>query len=155
MTVSLPQAQLLLPSSLLGEDNIYSIYIMLHCTVTFVFMGVGEYRCASPSIATCLNPLPPVNGYIRDYTSIVKGSVVTFYCNEGLAPEGRMNATCGSNGSWTPNPAEVVCTELPPKGKCQFLCSVAYFNRGSQTSFNNLCGARTGVRELSSSLRQA
>ena len=87
----------------------------------------SNYGCASFSLAACLNPLPPVNGYIRDYTSNVEGSVVTFYCNEGLAPEGQLNATCDSNGNWTPNPAEVVCTELPPKGKCDaVLCSIAY-----------------------------
>ena len=78
----------------------------------------SNYCCASPSLAACPNPLPPVNGYIGDYTSNAEGSVVTFYCNEGLAPEGQMNATCDSNGSWTPNPDKVVCTELPPKDKC-------------------------------------
>ena len=65
------------------------------------------------SVATCLDPTPPMKGSIGGYTSTVEGSVVAFYCNEGLIPLGQMNTTCASNGSWTPNPAELICSEPP------------------------------------------
>jgi len=41
--------------------------------------------------------------------SNVEGSVIVYFCDEGLSPEGKMNATCFSNGSWIPNPAELLC----------------------------------------------
>ena len=66
------------------------------------------------SVATCHDLLPPMNGSIGHYISTVEGSVVVFYCNEGLIPAGQMNTTCASNGSWTPNPAELICNVEPP-----------------------------------------
>ena len=39
--------------------------------------------------------------------------MVAFFCNEGLIPEGQINTTCASNGSWTPNPADLICIEPP------------------------------------------
>ena len=71
------------------------------------------------SVATCHDPIPPMNGSIGGYTSTVEGSVVAFYCNEGLIPLGQMNTTCTSNGSWTPNPAELICSEPPSDGEGQ------------------------------------
>ena len=71
------------------------------------------------SVATCHDPIPPMNGSIGGYTSTVEGSVVTFYCNEGLIPAEQMNTTCASNGSWTPNPAELICSESPLDGEGQ------------------------------------
>ena len=65
------------------------------------------------SVATCHDPTPPMNGSIGGYTSTVEGSVVAFYCNEGLIPAEQMNTTCASNGSWTPNPAKLICSEPP------------------------------------------
>jgi len=60
-------------------------------------------------------PLPPINGSIGFYVNAVEGAMVAFFCNEGLIPAGQMNATCTSNGSWTPNPADLVCIEPPPE----------------------------------------
>ena len=40
---------------------------------------------------------------------------VVFRCNLGFVPAGRMSAACGSpdgisvNGTWTPDPADLVC----------------------------------------------
>ena len=72
---------------------------------------------AALSVATCHDPIPPMKGSIGGYTSTVEGSVVAFYCNEGLIPLGQMNTTCASNGSWTPNPAELICSEPPSDGE--------------------------------------
>ena len=71
------------------------------------------------SVATCHDPIPPMNGSIGGYTSTVEGSLVAFYCNEGLIPLGQMNTTCASDGSWTPNPAELICSEPPSDGEGQ------------------------------------
>ena len=51
--------------------------------------------------------------------------MVVFYCNEGLTPEGKMTAICGSNGSWTPNPAELICMEPQTEGKGLVSCCAA------------------------------
>ena len=75
---------------------------------------------AHPSGATCHDPLPPMKGSFGHYTSTVEGSVVVFYCNEGLIPVvGQINTTCASNGSLTPNPAELICNERPSDGEGQ------------------------------------
>ena len=69
------------------------------------------------SVANCHDPIPPMKGSIGGYTSTVEGSVVAFYCNEGLIPLGQMNTTCASDGSWTPNPAELICNEPQSDGE--------------------------------------
>ena len=85
------------------------------------------------SVANCHDPIPPMKGSIGGYTNTVEGSVVAFYCNEGLIPAEQMNTTCASDGSWTPNPAELICNEPfrhvqtaelvcmdpPPDSECQ------------------------------------
>ena len=71
------------------------------------------------SVATCHDPTPPMKVSIGGYTSTVEGSVVTFHCNEGLIPAEQMNTTCASNGSWTPNPAELICSDPPSDGEGQ------------------------------------
>ena len=35
--------------------------------------------------------------------------MVAFQCNPGLAPSQQMMSVCAANGSWTPDPAELVC----------------------------------------------
>ena len=75
---------------------------------------------AALSVATCHDPIPPMKGSIGGYTSTVEGSVVAFHCNEGLIPLGKMNTTCASNGSWAPNPAELICNE--PSSNSEFSC---------------------------------
>ena len=35
--------------------------------------------------------------------------MVAFLCNPGLAPSQQMMSVCAANGSWTPDPAELVC----------------------------------------------
>lgn len=72
-----------------------------------------------------------MNGSIEDYTSTVEDSVVVFYCNEGLTPEGQMTATCALNGSWTPNPADLVCMEPSPDDQrgTKFWSSEMYSNQ--------------------------
>ena len=35
--------------------------------------------------------------------------MVAFQCNPGLAPSQQMMSVCAANGSWTPDPAGLVC----------------------------------------------
>ena len=71
--------------------------------------------CFSITVDCSGPPLPPKNGSIGVYCSAVEGSMVAFFCNEGLIPEGRFTTVCASNGSWTPNPDDLVCIEPPPE----------------------------------------
>ena len=71
------------------------------------------------SVATCSDPIPPMKGSIGGYTSTVEGSVVAFHRNEGLIPAEQMTTTCTSNGSWSPNPAELIYNEPPSDGEGQ------------------------------------
>ena len=38
---------------------------------------------------------------------------MTFQCNPGLVPSQQMMSVCAANGSWTPDPAELVCRGKP------------------------------------------
>ena len=49
--------------------------------------------------------------------------MVAFQCNPGLAPSQQMMSVCAANGSWTPDPAELVCM-LPPPGILNAVCRV-------------------------------
>ena len=71
----------------------------------------------------CGPPPPPLNGSLGDLTSSQEGAVVTFQCNPGLAPSQQMMSVCAANGSWTPDPAELVCMS-PPPGKLNAVCRV-------------------------------
>ena len=60
----------------------------------------------------CSRPSPPANGGFVGtipFTSLV-GEMIYYTCDDGLFPEGNFSSDCGSNGMWTPNPGEIVCT---------------------------------------------
>ena len=101
---------------LAGHYGICSLYIDASSVLVFVPL----------SVATCHDPIPPMKGSIGGYTSTVEGSVVAFHCNEGLIPLEQMNATCTSDGSWTPNPAELICNE--PPSNSEFSCQWTAMN---------------------------
>ena len=59
-------------------------------------------------------PTFPGNGFIVVVPSTLGGTEILFRCNTGFVPTGRMRAVCMSdgvsqNGTWTPNPATLVC----------------------------------------------
>ena len=70
----------------------------------------------STILVGCGPPTPPPRGSLGDLTSSQEGAVVAFQCNPGLAPLQQMMSVCAANGSWTPDPAELVCM-LPTQGK--------------------------------------
>ena len=49
--------------------------------------------------------------------------MVAFQCNPGLAPSQQMMSVCAANGSWTPDPAELVCMS-PLPGILNAVCRV-------------------------------
>ena len=73
----------------------------------------------------CGTPNPPLRGFIdRILTAASNGTDAVFYqCNPGLLPEGELRAVCASNGSWYPDPMDLICRE---RGKllCVHLCSM-------------------------------
>jgi len=113
------------------ESAAVGSHVLYSCDPGFLPVELMNSTCASdmswrpnPAEFTCREqvscsdpPLPPKNGSIGVYTSAVEGSMVAFFCNEGLIPEGQINATCVSNGSWTPNPADLVCIEPPAENE--------------------------------------
>ena len=38
--------------------------------------------------------------------------VIAYQCEEGLVPEGRVEAMCGDDGRWSPDPTQHMCTTL-------------------------------------------
>ena len=59
-------------------------------------------------------PVAPGNGSIVTVASTLGGAEILFRCNPGFVPTGRMRAVCMSDGvsvdgSWTPDPADLVC----------------------------------------------
>ena len=69
---------------------------------------------SSNSTADC-GALPlPVNGFLLPpYTNTTEGSVAAFQCDSGFVPEGVMTAVCESDGQWTPNSGNVICSPRP------------------------------------------
>ncbi len=65
----------------------------------------------------CIDQLgPPQNGTISGHSvPAIPGTQVTFQCDDGLFPEGIMNATCLATGNWDKNPEEIVCRIEPSK----------------------------------------
>ena len=58
----------------------------------------------------CGDPSSPVNGSVGRPSGSGLGSTVSFQCSEGFSPPWVMNSTCNINGTWSPNPGELVCT---------------------------------------------
>ena len=73
--------------------------------------------------ADCGDPSPPANGFVMVSDSTLEGSQIVFQCNSGLAPSQQMMSVCAANGSWTPDPAELVCMS-PPPGILNAVCRV-------------------------------
>ena len=59
--------------------------------------------------ANCGDPTVPTNGSIGTYQNTSAGTKIVFGCNPGFVPVGDMTAVCASDGSWTPDPATLVC----------------------------------------------
>lgn len=62
----------------------------------------------------CVAPQPPLYGKIDDYNNTMKGTNITFQCDEGHLPSEKMLATCvldtlSDIEMWSPNPANITC----------------------------------------------
>ena len=64
--------------------------------------------------ADCGDPSLPVNGFVMAYDSTLEGSQIVFQCSPGFAPSQQMMSVCSANGSWTADPAELVCRGTQP-----------------------------------------
>ena len=62
--------------------------------------------------ANCGVPRPSGNGTIVNYNGTVEGSALFYQCNPGFSPVGEMTAVCATNGSWSPDPANLTCREI-------------------------------------------
>ena len=60
-------------------------------------------------VVDCGDPSPPLNGLVMAYDSTLEGSWIVFQCSPGFVPSQQMMSVCAANGSWTPDPAELVC----------------------------------------------
>ena len=67
--------------------------------------------CSIP--ADCGDPSLPMNGFVMAYNSTLEGSQLVFQCSPGFAPSQQMMSVCMANGSWTPDPATLVCRGRP------------------------------------------
>ena len=61
-------------------------------------------------IVHCNYPNVGPNVSIEGYSSGVEGSQIVYYCQPGLLPSDRLVANCRDDGSWSPNPDNLVCT---------------------------------------------
>ena len=62
---------------------------------------------------TCSPPTHPINGTIEPYNCTEAGAVIQFHCNKNYAPTKWRTAECQLNGSWAPDPAQLICTHNP------------------------------------------
>ena len=94
--------------------------------------------------AKCEEPM--VNSNVSlDYNSTVEGSLLIFWCSDGLFPNGVILAQCTKRGVWMPNPAELECSVslkstfkliLPPA--CMFYITIVMHAIASVWSFRNM-----------------
>ena len=73
--------------------------------------------CSLPTVTDCGDPTSTANGFINVYSSTIEGAQVTFQCNTDSTV---MTASCFSNGSWVPSPADLVCGSTPSQGNVLF-----------------------------------
>ena len=64
-----------------------------------------------PTLVDCLDPHPPMNGFIEPYFHTRQGATLTFRCNEGFNPTA-INSTCSREGEWIPPPDQHDCIEV-------------------------------------------
>ena len=64
-------------------------------------------------IVNCGSPQLPLNSTIGEYNSTMRGSEVTFQCDEGLFPPNEMTSVCtlqdSGEGRWYPDPEQLEC----------------------------------------------
>ena len=61
-------------------------------------------------VTECGSPIARHNGSIKAHQNTTEGAEISFMCNLGFVPAGRMRAVCGADGRWNPDPATLVCT---------------------------------------------
>ena len=54
-------------------------------------------------------PLPPMTPGVEVIT--IGEGVIAYQCEEGLVPEGRVEAMCGDDGRWSPNLTQHMCND--------------------------------------------
>ena len=42
----------------------------------------------------------------------IREGVIAYQCEEGLVPEGSVEAMCGVDGRWSPDPTQHMCSEI-------------------------------------------
>ena len=58
----------------------------------------------------CTTPTHPINGTIEPYDFTQVGAIIQFHCNKSYAPTKWRRAECRLNGTWAPDPAQLICT---------------------------------------------
>ncbi len=53
--------------------------------------------------------MPPVDGYLGNYSHSREGGTVTYQCNGGFLPSDVMISTCTASASWNPAPENHSC----------------------------------------------
>ena len=63
--------------------------------------------------AGCMNPNPPIRGFIEGFDSAEENATLTYRCSPDLVPRVQMSSVC-TNMSWTPDPSTLECREPLP-----------------------------------------
>ena len=81
--------------------------------------GVWVFRIDGENISStrpitegvnCSSPIRPINGTIEAYNCTQVGAVIQFHCNKRYIPTKWRTAECQLNGTWAPDPAQLICT---------------------------------------------
>ena len=80
-----------------------SEHVLVHVSTNFPTSIHCTERCSYPVIG--------MNVIVDGYSSSggLEGSQIWYHCETGFVPRDRIIATCSHNGSWTPDPANLVC----------------------------------------------
>ena len=79
--------------------NLHDHYVIFLCMCV---LSITLCTCT----ANCGPIVPPLNGYVNNYTSTVEDTNVTFVCEQNIDNQIFTVANCNEDGSWHPNPSE-------------------------------------------------
>ncbi len=54
--------------------------------------------------------MPPLNGYLGNYSHVGEGATVTYQCSNGYRPSVILTTVCTSSNLWIPAPEAHSCT---------------------------------------------
>ena len=87
-----------------------NLYMKVCNYTAVIIISYSFALCYYIDIINCSTPSAGDGVIINPYSNTTEGASISFTCGPG---QEEIIAICSSNGSWTPNPADRICTNPP------------------------------------------